>query len=554
MAKAAQEKAERPDAAQVEAYSRTVKAAERMLRLRQAQTNFISFAQMMMPDLLEPEDHTKSRFQVAAHHRVIADALEKVQRGEILRLCISLPPRHGKTEMATRMFPAWFLGKNPYSQVILAGASGEFAESEFGRKIKAIVQSPQFKQVFPLASLGGGSKAVGNIVFKEGGNIKSIGKGAQVVGRGADLFVLDDPYANAEEAESPTERKKLWEWFTSDAMSRLMPGGRFVIIHQRFHEDDVIGRLTDPKHPNYDPEIAAKWTHLNLPAVIDNPKLAEVFDVELKPSDNPDVVSQFGLKPIAPLWPDWYGLEFFAELKRQNAKKFSALYMGNPAPEDGDYFKKEWLVTYKPDELPVNLRKYSAGDFAVSTAQSADETVVGSVGVDDVGDLWILPEIFWGRHPADETVDGMVDIIRRDKPIFMWAENGHISKSIGPFLNKRLLEEQLYCAIIEMTPSKDKQTRARSIQGRMAMRRVHFPEFAWWWEKAKQQLLKFPAATHDDFVDFISWIGIGLGSQVNAARATNNNDKQPESGTLAWVKMADQHRRERALAAHNGGF
>lgn len=532
-----------------------LKGAKRLLKAKKSRDSFLDFAQFMMPDPEDPDDCDRSRFEVAPHHRLLAEALEKVERGEILRLIISMPPRHGKSETCTRLFPAWFLGKDPYRQIALVGASETFAQDEFGRKIRNYVTTSQYSQVFPRASTGnGGSKGVGNIVFAEGGNIKSIGKGGQLVGRGADLLVVDDPYANSEEALSENERKKLWQWFTSDAMSRLMPGGRIIIIHQRWHTDDLTGRIMDPQHPDHDPEIAAKWTHLVIPAVLDSEPLSKALGIPLAKQTESDVMAQFGDKPISALWPQRFGLKFFAELRRQNPRSFQALYQGNPVLDEGDYFKAEWLKEYQASELPKTLRKYSASDHAVSEKETADFSCFGTGGVDEDGVLWIMPDLFWDQAAADKAVDAWIDIMRRHKPIFWWAEKGHISKSIGPFLRERMRQEKTYGAIIEMTPAKDKQTRARSIQGRMAMGMVRFPAFAPWWQKAKNELLRFPHAKNDDFIDFLSWLGIGLDSISRPTAEKLTSSDRPRSGSIEWVKDSSRRRARELTARSRGGF
>lgn len=526
---------------------------QRMLRLAKARDSLLDFTQMVMPDPADPDNHDATLYEIQPVHRLLAEILEKVERGELTRVAISMPPRHGKSEICTRKFPAWFMGRDPYRQVILAGASGEFADSEFGRKIKGTIQSPGFKQVFPRASLDGGSKAVGNLVFKEGGAIKSIGKGAQLVGRGADLFIIDDPYANAEEAMSDSERKKLWEWFTSSAMTRLMPGGRMVIIHQRWHEDDLIGRLCDPQHPEHDENNGKRWTYINIPAIVKEEKLAKALNLELEVPVDEEVIEVFGNKPMAALWPNRYSLKFFEEVHRNNPKVFRALYDGNPTPEEGDFFSKDWLQEYKPKDLPKNLRYYCASDHAVSTAQYADKTCLLPAGIDEEGNIWVLPEVWWERKETDDTVDAMLQLMRQYVPMTWWAEKGHISKSIGPFLRKRMEEEKVFVNIQEMTPTKDKQTRAQSIQGRMSMRKVFFPGFAPWWQDAKKEILRFPNATHDDFVDALSWLGIGLGNQIRPSTRRLPKSDCPRTGSPKWVRWAsDRERFARKLAMKDG--
>jgi predicted phage terminase large subunit-like protein len=875
-------------------------AAQRMLHIKRSQVNVLDFIRLMMPDTEDPDDVTKSRFLIAPHHRLLAEALQKVADGSLKRLCISLSPRHGKSEMFSRMFPAWFLGKNPRAQVIVAGASTDFAVSEFGRKIKQIMTSPMYAQVFPNASLDGGSASVENLVTTEGGNIKSIGKGAQIIGRGADCVVgstlittnlgmipikdllfsssshkvlcyneqtkatefrsikaiasrcatwiyritthsgrvlevtgehpiyngetyikadslaagdrlllslpvadhktsgglqktrferalgvllheslrlsslqretgearetlsrgvrnssidkasegdvllagvqgspicetagreegphvgevwnssmpslrgdyrtetsnpqsegvlesvceqgtrradvgeresgihprsrqnsvllerdasrlgspreentssrrgamrsmrsksarstfgraphrfepvqqryyqprdvvrplshfiarggafqtqedfvsvvervrqdcpvynlqveehenffangilthncliCDDLVAGIDEANSPTERQKLWDWFTTDAMSRLMPGGRVVVIHQRWHNSDLIGRLVDPDCPEYDPRVAKLWTHIKLPAVIDSPKIAEALGIELKAQTDPDIVDQFGEKPIAALWQDRYPLAFLAEMKRPNARRFEALYQGRPRLDEGNFFKLEWLRPYRPEDLPKNLRKYLAVDFAISTKQTADKTCIVAAGVDDQGIVWILPNIFWERSNADGIVSGLLSAMKLHKPLMVWAEKGHISQSLGPVIRKRMIEENTFCAIVDRTPVRDKLTRAQAFNAMCAMGRVRFPVFAHWWRDAESEILRFPEGARDDLIDALAWLGSGLQQLVPASQLKPaQHSGTPKTGTLAWVKQSSASEERRKRSAFSQGF
>lgn len=529
--------------AQIAALERQLVAAQRLQIVMRARENLLDFATLMMPDPEFPDDPTKTRFKIAPHHILIGEALRRVMLGTVSRLAISMPPRHGKSEEATRLFPAHCIGANPYWQIILAGATAEFAREEFGRKIRGYMETPAYKQIFPGASLRGGSRAVDAITTREGGNIKSIGKGGQVVGRGADLFVIDDPYSGREEAYSATERRKVWDWFTSDVISRMMPGGRIVVIHQRWHEDDLIGRLTDPLHPEHNPKVTGKWMHLYLPAIVYDEELARLLGVELSVPEDPEHRIMFGNRPSRPLWPERYSYDFFAEIKSQNASAFEALYMGNPTPDDGEFFKREHIVPhmYNPNELPRNLRYYAASDHAVSLEQNRDPTCIIIAGVDEEGTLWIV-DCVWRQMETDVAAEAMLEIGARYKPLIWWAEKPHY-QAIRPFLRKMMKEQNNYLNIHEVVAVSDKMTRAQSIQARISQGRVRFPMHAPWMQAALDEMLKFPMARHDDFVDALAHLGRGLDRQTVATKALPKLTG-PKTGTLAWVKASDRERRK----------
>ena len=544
-------------AAQLAQLERQIQAAQRLRRVIGAREHLLDFATLAMPDPTDPDDVTKTRFEVAPHHQLIAQALERVRLGTVQRLAISMPPRHGKSELATRLFPAWCIGHNPYWQIILAGATAEFAKEEFGRKIRGYMDTPMYQQVFPGAGLRGGSKAVDALTTREGGSVKSIGKGGQLVGRGGDLVLIDDPYSGREEAYSPTERRKVRDWFSNDVISRMMPGGRIVVIHQRWHEDDLIGWLTDPNHPEHNPRRSGKWMHLYLPAIITDADLARALGVELETPSDPDHRFMFGNKPMRPLWPERYGLDFFAEIKSQDSRAFEALYMGNPTPEDGEFFKREHIVAnmYGPADLPraEHLRYYMASDHAVSTLQERDATCILVAAVDSDDTVWVV-DAWWERKETDDVVDAAIDLLQRWKPLTWWAERGHISKSIGPFLRKRMHEEKTYTNLVEVVPAKDKMTRAQAIQGRMSMGKVRFPHHAPWMEAALDEMLKFPVGRHDDFVDALAHLGGGLARLVGGSAPRPKVNPMPRTGTIEWVKFNSRLAAKRLAAQRNGGF
>lgn len=513
----------------IEAVRTQVKAAQRLQYLQTARDNLLDFVQLSMPDPMFPEDATRSRYKVKQVHRYLARKLEKVERGEILRLIISIQPRVGKSQLSSKSFPAWIMGRDPYRQVIVTGYGDEFVK-EFGREVRETMLSPFYRQVFPEAELRRNAKAADRQQTKAGGIITFAGLGGQLTGKGADFLIVDDPIRNAEDARSKAKKDSLWEGFVRDAMSRLMgKAGAVVVVATRWAEDDLTGRLTNPDLGYVSEEEAAQWEYINVPAMIET-----VQDEE----DDP-----FGRDKGEVLWEERTPRKFLESYRRLDPAGYAALYQGRPAPPEGNFFKRDHIIPYQEHELPENLRMYAASDHAVSLAQNRDSTVMGVVGVDENEDIWVLPDLVWGKIDTNDQTEAMLRLMEEYSPLFWWAEKGHISQSIGPFLRKRMLEEQIYCSIVEKVPVADKQTRAQAIQARMSMKKVHFPKFAPWYQDAVDQMLNFPNGAHDDFVDFLAWIGRGLTSHVKA-QAPRKRRTTPRTGSLDWI-LQQSHRQRR---------
>ena len=515
---------------------RRIAAAKRAKRAIEARSDFLKFVKFTMPDPDDPDDIERSMFKDAKHHRAIAKVLEEVEKGHIPRLIVTLPPRHGKSELISRRFISWLLGRDGYRNVIFSTYNDSFAE-DFGSDVRNIMSTPQYRQVFPGFGFRKGGASKSRIQSGAGGMAVFVGRGGSITGRGADFLIIDDPIKDAEEASSPTVRQKLYEWFTQVAMTRLMSAtASVIIVHTRWHEDDLIGRLTDPTNPCFNEEEASKWKVINLPAI--------ALD------DDP-----LGRKKGELLWPERFGMEFMEAQRRLDARGFSALYQQRPSPEDGDFFSRDAIQYYTRDQLPKDLRIYAASDHAIGTDKTRnDATVLLVAGVDANDDIYLI-DCWWERAAADQVVKAMIELMRRHRPVMWWAEKGHISKSIAPFLRKRMMEEKVYCAIDEVTPINNKIQRAQSIQGRMSMKKVFFPKNAPWVMNAVDELLKFPNARHDDFVDALAWIGMKLGRMAAPSVGIKKDNGLPKVGTLAWVKWDSQYRaRQEREAKMAGGF
>ena len=521
-------------AAKLSALEKRISAAKRAKAAVEARDDFLKFVKFTMPDIEDPEDVELSTFKDAKHHRALAKVLEKVEKGHIPRLIVTLPPRHGKTELISRRFIPWLLGKGPYRNIIFATYNEPFSQ-DVGGDCRNIMQSPSFKQVFPKFRFRLGGLSREKLQAAEGGMAAFVGRGGSITGRGADILIIDDPIKDAEEAMSPTLRQKLWDWFTQVAMTRLMTKfAAVVVVHTRWHEDDLIGRITDPSNPCYSEDEAAKWKIINLPAIaLDEDPL--------------------GRQQGEALWPERFDLEFLNAAKQLDARGFSALYQQRPTPDDGDLFRADWLVHYEKSELPSDLRIYAASDHAIGEDKTRNDATVMIVGgVDKYGDIYIL-DVWWEKQGADKQVEAMLRLAKQHKPLLWFAEKGHISKAIGPFLRKRMQEERVYFSVEEVTPIGNKVQRAQSIMGRMSMKKVKFPKFAPWVMRAREELLKFPNARHDDFVDALAWLGRAVDRMASptVAKVERNTEQY---GTLGWLKAdaAYREKQQRLAAALKG--
>lgn len=279
------------------------------------------------------------------HHDVLADKLMAVERGEIKRLMIFMPPRHGKSQLATINFPAYYLGRNKKNEVIVASYSGELA-NDFGSKTRDIISNPTYQRIFMGLALKEDDKSKGKWSTNEGGSYTSVGVGGAITGKGADLFVIDDPIKNSEEANSQVYRDKVWDWYRTTARTRLEKGAAMIVILTRWHDDDLAGRLLKLDE--------GKWDVLCLPAIAD-------VDEEYR-------------KKGEPLWPDKYTLDDLAELKKDvGVYNWSALYQQKPIMNENQEFKNIWFKSIPREQvMRLNTRRYLTVDTAYSKKDAAD--------------------------------------------------------------------------------------------------------------------------------------------------------------------------------------
>jgi predicted phage terminase large subunit-like protein len=455
------------------------KSVERLKALNQERLERLKARQ----SLIGFTEYTLPKYKAAPHHKIIAEHLEAVVRNDINRLMIFAPPRHGKSELASVRLPAWYIGLYPHREVFSAGYGENFAH-EWGRFVRNCVAGPDFARCFPGVSLALDSQAAGRWHTQQGGAYRAAGAGTGITGRGANLFIIDDPIKGHVEAESQTVRDSRWQWYLSDVYTRLEDPHAIVLIQTRWHWDDLAGRLLNQESSGGD-----KWTVVEFPAIN---KAGEA------------------------LWPEKYPIARLEQIRAvEGPRNWSSLYQQRPTPDEGGYFERQYFAYYDDAPPLAHLQLYGASDYAVSE-DHGDWTVHIVVGVAPNSDLYVLD--LW-RQQANTLawVETLFSLVNKYKAhLHVWAEEeDQIKKSVGPFINKLMAERSCWFTRYQLPTQggardgtgKAKQMKARSLQARMQQRKVLFPRGAPWLADLETELLQFPAGVHDDQVDALANIG-----------------------------------------------
>ena len=429
--------------------------------------------------------------------------------GQNNRWIITMPPRHAKSQTFSRALPLWVEARNPLLE-IMVGTYGQDLSDEHGDWAKGMVDNPEFQAVFPEFKVRKDSKARDRMITNRGGGMRYVGRGAATTGRGAGLIIIDDPFKDAEEARSETTREAVWKWFTAVSMTRLAPGGAIVVMHTRWHEDDLIGRILE--------RVPGRYQILNFPAI--------ATEDEYDPLEPTRLLRRSG----EPLHPARFDTAWYDELRETlDSEEWSALYQQDPSPEDGTAFKREWFRWYRPGEVDHKLlANYVSCDLAIGEKKTNDYTAIAPFGCAANGGLYFYPDLIRARLNSNAIVDAILDTATRYGALAIIIENEKITMAILPLLNEAMARRGKYFRLITPTPRKDKLARAAPLQGRMQQGLVYFPTVELFKSEVVNQMLMFPNGKNDDVVDSLSWAANEINSLAKTGSVKPQSEREDE--------------------------
>jgi len=453
------------------------------------------------------------QFELPAFLELVVSKLEAVERGDVKRLIISMPPRHGKSIVGSTYFPAWYLGRHPDHYVIAASYAQDLAD-DFGRRVRNVVRSSLHRAIFPGSRMADDSGAISRFNLDAGGAYFAVGRGAAITGRGAHVLLIDDPLKDSSEANSPTIRRQLQEWFGQVAFTRLMPGGAVVIIQTRWHEADLAGWLLS--------EFASEgWESIALPAIgEENDPLGRVVG--------------------AALWPERYSLESLDSIRRQlGSVPFASLYQQRPAPVEGRMFRRAWFQFYALPPTSFTQIVLSI-DSAFKKGEEADFSAFTIWGNTRSSGIYLL-HAWRGKVEFPDLKKKVIEFAQQWHPHAVLVED----KASGQSLIQEL-KRDANLPVIAVKVDKDKITRAAAVTPLFEAGKVQFPQSAGWLEEYIDELATFPAAAHDDYVDSttqaldrLSHGGLGVGhNSIEAWRRIAEGSPQVGPSAMASAGSA----------------
>ena len=439
------------------------------------------YVQSCRDDLIEFCKHMQKDYKVGQHHKRLASLLEAIEAGRKDRICVSVPPRHGKSQLVSIYYAAWYLGRNPSHKVMLVSHTTDLAV-DFGRKVRNLIASDEFREIFSSVDIASDNKSAGRWNTNQGGEFFAAGVGAALAGRGAHLLLVDDPHSEQDVLSGNfSVFEKTYEWFAYGARTRLMPGGKVAIVHTRWHMDDLIGRVIRDMTQSPD---ADQYEVFEFPAILEvkNPHTDEIEEKAL--------------------WPEFFDLPALHRTKASMPVfQWNAQYQQQPTAEEASIIKRDWWRTWGADDPPRCEYIICSLDAAAEKHNRADYTALTTWGVflneeEDAYQLILLDSIK-ERFEFPELKQMCYDHYREWDPDAFIVEK----KSAGVAIYQELRRAGI--PVQEYTPHRgtgDKYARLNSVSDIIASGMVWVPPKQWA-DEVVEEMAAFPNGSHDDLVD-----------------------------------------------------
>lgn len=458
-------------------------------------------------------------WKMPLHLSLLDDLLAKCARGEITRLIVNMPPRHGKSELVSKYYPFWYLLNFPDKRVMLTSYSASFAES-WGKRVRDLITAHGKKYGIEVSK---SSRAAGNFLISghEGG-MSCAGAGGSITGKGADLLIIDDPVKNDAQAHSQVIRDKIWEWYKATALTRVEPKGSVVVVMTRWHEDDICGRIIQTEKVSIDIMQASRdeWLLLKLPAIAESDDL-------------------LGRKIGEPLWKERFSLDSLRNIRRSIGEYwFSALYQQSPSPAGGGIFKKQHFKYYSQNNEYFILKDIAISqiskekcriaavmDLAISKKETADYTVMLVFAHTPCGKILVI-DVLRERFDASEHLGLIEHTYSQYLPSIIGIEAVQYQTALVQSAMKKGYP------IMKLKPDKDKISRALPIAARMEAGEVFFLQGAAWLDSFTNELLAFPNGKHDDQTDAFAYISTVI-SPISSTGPVGISRKSIMKGSLS---------------------